>query len=110
MPISLRDDVPLRWPSREDYSARWPLPSKQRVAGSNPAGRADQRVFRALCWCGGEPEKVAPMTEALRAARRRGQGEDSIYWDESKNRYVGAVSLGFSPAGTRIRKKVTGRT
>src|ERR1700733_10339317 len=50
------------------------------------------------------------MTEALRSARRRGQGEDSIYWDESKNRYVGAVSLGFSPAGTRIRKKVTGRT
>ena len=50
------------------------------------------------------------MAEALRAARRRGQGEDSIYWDESKNRYVGAVSLGFSPAGTRIRKKVTGRT
>jgi hypothetical protein len=40
MRISLRDDVALRWPSREDYSARWPLPSKQRVAGSNPAGRA----------------------------------------------------------------------
>ena len=52
---------------------------------------------------------MAPTTEALRAARRRGQGEDSIYWDESKNRYVGAVSLGFSPAGARIRKKVTGR-
>ena len=48
------------------------------------------------------------MTQATSA--RRGQGEDSIYWDESKNRYVGAVSLGFSPAGTRIRKKVTGRT
>jgi integrase len=42
--------------------------------------------------------------------KRRGQGEDSIYWDSSKNRYVGAVSLGFSPAGTRIRRKVTGRT
>jgi integrase len=42
--------------------------------------------------------------------KRRGQGEDSIYWDASKNRYVGAVSLGFSPAGTRIRRKVTGRT
>jgi integrase len=41
---------------------------------------------------------------------RRGHGEDSIYWDSSKNRYVGAVSLGFSPAGTRIRRKVTGRT
>ena len=48
------------------------------------------------------------MTHAI--SKRRGQGEDSIYWDESKNRYVGAVSLGFSPAGTRIRKKVTGRT
>ena len=43
-------------------------------------------------------------------SKRRGQGEDSIYWDASKNRFVGAVSLGFSPAGTRIRKKVTGRT
>jgi integrase len=42
--------------------------------------------------------------------KRRGQGEDSIYWDSSKNRYIGAVSLGFSPAGTRIRRKVTGRT
>ena len=51
---------------------------------------------------------VAPMTHAI--SKRRGQGEDSIYWDESKNRYIGAVSLGFSPAGTRIRKKVTGRT
>jgi integrase len=42
--------------------------------------------------------------------KRRGQGEDSIYWDSSKNRYVGAVSQGFSPAGGRIRRKVTGRT
>jgi hypothetical protein len=47
---------------------------------------------------------------AYAISKRRGQGEDSIYWDESKNRYVGAVSLGFSPAGTRIRKKVIGRT
>ena len=52
---------------------------------------------------------VAPMTQAS-LSKRRGQGEDSIYWDASKNRYIGAVSLGFSPAGTRIRKKVTGRT
>ena len=48
------------------------------------------------------------MTQA--ASKRRGQSEDSIYWDASKNRYVGAVSLGFSPSGTRIRKKVIGRT
>jgi integrase len=48
------------------------------------------------------------MAEAL--SKRRGHGEDSIYWDESKNRFVGAVSLGFSPSGARLRKKVTGRT
>jgi len=43
-------------------------------------------------------------------SKRRGHGEDSIYWDESKNRYVGAVSVGFSASGARVRKKVTGRT
>ena len=51
---------------------------------------------------------VAPMTQA--SGKRRGHGEDSIYWDASKNRYIGAVSLGFSPSGARIRKKVIGRT
>ena len=34
--------MPLRWPSCEDYSARLSLPSRQRVAGANPAGRASQ--------------------------------------------------------------------
>ena len=48
------------------------------------------------------------MTQAK--GQRRRHGEDSIYWDSSKHRYVGAVSLGFAPAGTRIRRKVTGRT
>ena len=48
------------------------------------------------------------MTQA--AGKRRGHGADSIYWDEFKNRFVGAVSVGFSATGTRIRKKVTGRT
>jgi len=40
MRISLRDDVPRRWPSCEDYSAPSPMSSKQPVAGSNPVGRA----------------------------------------------------------------------
>ena len=43
-------------------------------------------------------------------ARRRGHGEDAIYFAAAKNRYVGAVSLGFTPDGKRIRRKVTGRT
>jgi hypothetical protein len=47
------------------------------------------------------------MTHAT--SKRRGHGEDSIYWDASRNRYIGEVDLGFSPAGTRIRKKVSGK-
>jgi hypothetical protein len=53
--ISLRDDVPLRWPSCEDYSARSSLPSKQRVAGSNPAGRARSELFKDSFEVSGEP-------------------------------------------------------
>lgn len=48
------------------------------------------------------------MTQA--PSERRGRGEDSIYWDEAKSCYVGAVSLGYSPSGTRIRKRVMART
>jgi hypothetical protein len=44
-------------------------------------------------------------------ARRRGYGEDSIYFDAANNCWTAAVSLGFSPDGKRrIRRKVTGRT
>jgi hypothetical protein len=38
----------------------------------------------------------------------RGRGLDLLGCIQE--RYVGAVSLGFSPSGARIRKKVTGRT
>ena len=48
------------------------------------------------------------MSEAKVA--RRGHGEDAIYLDAAKNRYVGAVSLGYGPDGRRVRRKVTGRT
>ena len=44
------------------------------------------------------------------AARRRGHGEDSIYLDAARGRYVGAVSLGYGPSGRRVRRKVTGKT
>jgi integrase len=42
--------------------------------------------------------------------KRRGHGEDAIYFESAKNRYVGAVSLGYAPDGKRIRRKVSGRT
>jgi integrase len=44
-------------------------------------------------------------------ARRRGYGEDSVYFDAANNCWTGAVSLGFTPDGKRrVRRKVTGRT
>jgi integrase len=43
-------------------------------------------------------------------ARRRGHGEDTVYFDAAKNRYVGAVSLGYAADGRRVRRKVAGRT
>ncbi len=48
------------------------------------------------------------MTDST--ARRRGHGEDAIYFDASKNRYIGAVSVGSGPDGKRTRRKVSGRT
>jgi integrase len=45
-----------------------------------------------------------------KVAHRRGHGEDAIYFDATKNRYVGAVSLGYSAEGRRLRRKVTGHT
>src|SRR5712691_1672122 len=42
--------------------------------------------------------------------RRREHGEDGIYLDAARNRYMGAVSLGYGPDGKRIRQKVSGKT
>ena len=42
--------------------------------------------------------------------KRRGHGEDAIYWDESKGRWYGSVSLGFDSGGKRLRRKVSGKT
>ncbi|MGS2587064.1 site-specific integrase [Streptomyces hebeiensis] len=50
------------------------------------------------------------MTEASDRNRKAGNGEDSIYWDKSKNRYIGAVSLGYNSNGKRNRPKVSGKT
>lgn len=50
------------------------------------------------------------MTDVPRRSRRAGRGDDSIYWDKSKNRYIGAVSLGYTPSGKRNRPTVSGKT
>ena len=40
----------------------------------------------------------------------RGHGEGSVYRDAANGTWVGAISLGWRPDGSRIRRKVTGRT
>src|SRR5450432_100046 len=65
-----------------------------------------------------------PSASVLNMAdhRKRGYGEDSIYFDHASEcrdgehhrscsgRWRGSVSLGFGPDGRRLRRKVTGRT
>jgi hypothetical protein len=34
-------------------------------------------------------------------SKDRGHGEDSIYWDATRNRYIGAVDLGLTLPGGR---------
>jgi len=46
----------------------------------------------------------------MTATARRGHGEDSVYRDAANGTWVGAISLGWRPDGSRIRRKVTGRT
>jgi NAD(P)H-dependent FMN reductase len=54
--------------------------------------------------------KVLTALLALqREVKRRGHGEDSIYFAAAKNRYIGVVSLGFGPNGKRLRRKVSGK-
>jgi hypothetical protein len=63
------------------------------------AVRSDVCMFRVVWWLVGRQGQLVVIS--VRGwVGRRGQGEDSIYWDASKNRYIGAVSLGFSPSGT----------
>jgi integrase len=44
------------------------------------------------------------------AVKRRGRGEDSVYFDQANGYWVASVSLGFSPDGKRRRRTVRGRT
>lgn len=50
---------------------------------------------------------MVPMVDA--PVRRRGHGEDAVYFVADKNRYIDAASLGLGPAGKRLRRKVSGQ-
>lgn len=42
--------------------------------------------------------------------KRRSRGDGSLYWDESRQRWVAKVTTGYTPAGKRIVRKASGKT
>ena len=42
--------------------------------------------------------------------KRRARGEDSIYYDRSRERWTGTITVGWKPDGRRDRIIVRGRT
>jgi integrase len=72
-----------------------------------------QRLSGASRRSGGEPNgepRRYPCSMADASVKRRGHGEDAIYFAADKNRYIGAISIGFGPDGKRLRRKVSGKT
>jgi integrase len=50
------------------------------------------------------------MADAKKPRKQARRGDGSIYWDESKGCYVGSISLGINPDGSRNRPSVRGAT
>jgi len=41
---------------------------------------------------------------------RRSRGDGALYWDDVRQRWIVSVTIGYSPAGQRIRRRASGRT
>jgi integrase len=41
---------------------------------------------------------------------RRARGEGGLHWDESRQRWIATITVGYTPAGKRIVRKGSGRT
>jgi integrase len=57
-----------------------------------------------------EPNQEPTGYGLAMAGKRRGHGDDSIYFDQVNACWVGSVSLGYYPDGKRKRRTVRGRT
>ncbi|HET8662588.1 MAG TPA: site-specific integrase [Micromonosporaceae bacterium] len=42
--------------------------------------------------------------------KRRSRGEGGLHWDESRQRWIATVTVGYTPAGKRIVRKGSGKT
>ena len=41
---------------------------------------------------------------------RRSRGDGGLSWDEARQRWVAAVTVGYTPTGRRIVRRASGRT
>ncbi|WP_329427200.1 hypothetical protein OG339_43735 [Streptosporangium sp. NBC_01495] len=41
---------------------------------------------------------------------RRSRGDGGLHWDETRERWIASVTVGYTPAGKRIVKKADGKT
>ena len=89
----------------------------QEVRGSNPLSSTRSEAcgdpIKIIGEQVGEQAARYPcfMSGRVAGARRRGRNEGSIYKDEAKDRWYGAVSVGYGLDGkTWRRHKVSGRT
>ena len=84
----------------------------QKARGSSPLSSTGQRplaVLKALKQSQTKSQSQRTI-RGMTATARRGHGEGSVYRDTASGTWVGAISLGWRPDGSRIRRKVTGRT
>ena len=84
----------------------------QKARGSSPLSSTGQRPL-AILKASKQSQTKSQSRRTIRsmtATARRGHGEGSVYRDAANGTWVGAISLGWRPDGSRIRRKVTGRT
>jgi hypothetical protein len=41
---------------------------------------------------------------------RRGRGEGGLHWDERRQRWIAAVTIGYDGRGNRITRRASGKT
>src|SRR5688572_19669085 len=42
--------------------------------------------------------------------KRRSRGDGGLHWDEARQRWIAAVTIGYTPAGKRIVRRGSGKT
>ena len=82
------------------------------VEGGERLVRSDRQLERSTRRKEGSQVRtlLRPSGQRESGTSWRGHGEDAIYFAADKNRYIGAVSIGFGPDGERVRRKVSGKT